>query len=189
MTARVGEGSPDRVARGLPTGGQGSKVYVLCAEPKEHKHFRPGTRPGGSGTRPGGSGTRGDQETVYVPNVYVPFLAPSSCLHQKFAQIPSACFVFILGKRGDHVYKCRPFQNHYTHEIAIFELFRGLQLQLSGLFRINWHYSYSFLLFSASPFTMHLVCTLLNKFVIFAVFVKSPSFWQGTKALTAAIVL
>ena len=34
--------SPDRVARGLPTGGQGSKVYVLCAEPKEHKHFRPG---------------------------------------------------------------------------------------------------------------------------------------------------
>ena len=46
------------MARGLPTGGQGSKVYVLCAEPKEHKHFRPGTRPGGSGTRPGGSGAR-----------------------------------------------------------------------------------------------------------------------------------
>ena len=45
------------MARGLPTGGQGSKVYVLCAEPKEHKHFRPGTRPGGSGTRPGGSVT------------------------------------------------------------------------------------------------------------------------------------
>ena len=39
--------SPDRVARGLPTGGQGSKVYVLCAEPKKYKHFRPGTRPGG----------------------------------------------------------------------------------------------------------------------------------------------
>ena len=51
MTARVGGGSPDRVARGLPTGGQGSKVYVLCAEPKEDKHFRPGTRPGGSVTR------------------------------------------------------------------------------------------------------------------------------------------
>ena len=45
------------MARGLPTGGQGSKVYVLCAEPKEHKHFRPGTRPGGWGTRPGGSVT------------------------------------------------------------------------------------------------------------------------------------
>ena len=53
----MGGGSRDRVARGLPTGGQGSKVYVLCAEPKEHKHFRPGIRPGGSGTRPGGSVT------------------------------------------------------------------------------------------------------------------------------------
>ena len=50
VTAPGGGGSPDRVARGLPTGGQGSKVYVLCAEPKEHKHFRPGTRPGGSVT-------------------------------------------------------------------------------------------------------------------------------------------
>ena len=61
VTARVGGGggvgSPDRVAKGLPTGGQGSKVYVLCAEPKEYKHFRPGTRPGGSGTPPGGSVT------------------------------------------------------------------------------------------------------------------------------------
>ena len=28
------------MGRGLPTGGQGSKVYVLRAEPKEHKHFR-----------------------------------------------------------------------------------------------------------------------------------------------------
>ena len=53
----MGGGSSDRVARGLPTGGQGSKVYVRCAEPKEHKHFRPGTRPRGSGTRPGGSVT------------------------------------------------------------------------------------------------------------------------------------
>ena len=52
-----GGGSPDPVSRDLPTGGQRSKVHVLCAEPKEHKHFRPGTRPGGSGTRPGGSET------------------------------------------------------------------------------------------------------------------------------------
>ena len=36
VTARVGGWSPDRVARGLPTSGQGSKVYVLCAEPKEY---------------------------------------------------------------------------------------------------------------------------------------------------------
>ena len=42
-----------------------------------------------------------------------------------------------------------PLQNHYTHEIIIFELFRGLQLQLSGVFRINLHYSYSFLVFLA----------------------------------------
>ena len=76
MTAWVGGGSPDRVARGLLTGGQGSKVYVLCAEPKEHKPFRPGTRPGGSGTRPGGSVPGGDRAIVYVPNVYVPFPAP-----------------------------------------------------------------------------------------------------------------
>ena len=36
-----------------------------------------------------------------------------------------------------------PFENHYACEITIFELFRGLQLQLSGV-----HYSYSFLAFS-----------------------------------------
>ena len=35
VIARVGGGTPDWVARGLPTGGQGSKVYVLCAEPKQ----------------------------------------------------------------------------------------------------------------------------------------------------------
>ena len=29
------------------------------------------------------------------------------------------------------------FQNYYTHEIITFKLFRGLQLQLSGVFRIN----------------------------------------------------
>ena len=62
---------------GLPTGGQGSRVYVLCAEPKEHKRFRPGTRPGGIGFPAGRIGDRGDREIVYVPNVYVPFPAPN----------------------------------------------------------------------------------------------------------------
>ena len=38
-----------------------------------------------------------------------------------------------------------PFQNHYTHEIIIFKLFRGIQLQRSGVCRNNLHYSYSFL--------------------------------------------
>ena len=70
------------MARGLPTGGQGSKVYVLCAEPKEHKRFRPGTRPGGIGFPAGRIGDRGDREIVYVPNVYVPFPAPSIACFQ-----------------------------------------------------------------------------------------------------------
>ena len=64
-----GSETPDRVARGLPTGGQGSKVSVLCAEPKEHKHFRPGARPGGSGTRPGGSVT-GVIVTVFMCQMF-----------------------------------------------------------------------------------------------------------------------
>ena len=71
----MGGGSPDRVARGLPTGGQGSKVYVLCAEPKEHKHFRPGTRPGGSGTRPGGSVT-GVTEKLFMFQIFMCLFRP-----------------------------------------------------------------------------------------------------------------
>ena len=58
---------------GLPTGGQGSTVYVLCAEPKEYKRFRPGARPGGVGFPAGRIGDRVDREIVYVPNAYVPF--------------------------------------------------------------------------------------------------------------------
>ena len=77
VTARAGGGLPTGGGGGLPTGGQGSKVYVLCAEPQEHKHFRPGTRPGGIGFPAGRIGDRGDREIVYVPNVYVPFPAPS----------------------------------------------------------------------------------------------------------------
>ena len=50
---------------------------MLCAEPKEHKHFRPGTRPGGIGFPAGRIGDRGDREIVYVPDVYVPFPAPT----------------------------------------------------------------------------------------------------------------
>ena len=37
-----------------------------------------------------------------------------------------------------------PFQNHYTHKIIIFKLFRSLQLQFSGPTEINFRYSYSF---------------------------------------------
>ena len=58
------------MARGLPTGGQGSKVYVLCAEPKEHKHSRPGTRRRGLGTRPGGSVT-GVTEKLFMCPMFI----------------------------------------------------------------------------------------------------------------------
>ena len=47
----------------------------------------------------------------------------SSCRH--------ICYTKELFRNYHH------FQNHYTHEILIFKLFRGLQLQLSGVFRIN----------------------------------------------------
>ena len=78
VTARAGRGGlPTGWGGGLPTGGQGSKVYVLGAEPKEHKRFRPGTRLGGIGFPARRIGDRGDREIVYVPNVYVPFLAPT----------------------------------------------------------------------------------------------------------------
>ena len=79
VTARWGGGLPTGWGGGgLPTGGQGSKVYVLCAEPKEHKHFRPGTRPGGFLFPAGRIGDLGDREIVYVPNVYAPFPAPTN---------------------------------------------------------------------------------------------------------------
>ena len=63
------------MARGLPTGGQGSKVYVLCAKPKEHKHFRPGTRPGGSGTQPRGSVT-GVTEKLFMCQMFMCLFRP-----------------------------------------------------------------------------------------------------------------
>ena len=33
--------------------------------------------------------------------------------------------------------KYNPFPYHYTHDIIVFRLSRGLQLQLSGVFQIN----------------------------------------------------
>ena len=41
------------------------------------------------------------------------------------------------GKQLAHSEKGHALQNHYTHEIVIFKLFRGLQLQFSGVLRIN----------------------------------------------------
>ena len=56
---------------------------MLCAEPKEHKRFRP-IRPGGIGFPAGRIGDRGDREIVDVPNVYVPFPAPKKRTKEKF---------------------------------------------------------------------------------------------------------
>ena len=45
---------------------------MLCAEPKEHKHFRPGARPGGSVT--------GVTEEVFTCQMFMcPCLAPNFC--------------------------------------------------------------------------------------------------------------
>ena len=59
-----------------------------------------------------------------------------------------------LGKRENtKLTKEFPCQNKLPsflkslHEIAILKLLRGLQLRLSGVFRINSHYRYSFLVF------------------------------------------
>ena len=42
------------------------------------------------------------------------------------------------------LFEYHSFQNHYTHKITIFKLFRSLQLQFSGPTGINFRYSYSF---------------------------------------------
>ena len=63
---------------------------MLCAEPKEHKRFRPGTRPGGIGFPDGRIGDRGEQEIVYVPNVYVPFPALDWSLDAPFSLLATS---------------------------------------------------------------------------------------------------
>ena len=90
------------MARGLLTGGQGSKVYVLCAEPKEHKRFRPGARPGGSGTRPGGSVT-GVTEKLFMCQMFMclfrPLLSntqPSCLLLSELSSSFSSCFMILV---------------------------------------------------------------------------------------------
>ena len=61
----------------------------------------------------------------------------------------------------NNVPNSHPFQNHYTYEIIIFELFRSLQLQFSGPTGINFRYSYSFVgltgicLYSYSSVQLH----------------------------------
>ena len=58
---------------------RGQRFMCCVRNPKKHKRFRPGARPGGIGFPAGRIGDRGDREIVYVPNVYVPFPAPRFC--------------------------------------------------------------------------------------------------------------
>ena len=106
VTARVGGGSPDRVARGLPTGGQGSKVYVLCAEPKEHnKHLRPGTRPGGSVT--------GVTEKLFMCQMFMCLFRPLSLRH------------------GWYIFPHVPYSGSTTHLTLFGAVVRGADLSAS----------------------------------------------------------
>ena len=70
------------MARRVPTGDQGSKVYVLCVEPKEHKHLRPGTRPGGSVT--------GVTEKLFMCQMFMclfrPLVSFKNTLHRRLGQ-------------------------------------------------------------------------------------------------------
>ena len=84
-------GSPDRVARGLPTGGQGSKVYVLFAEPKEHQHL-------GSGARPGGSVT-GVTEKLFMCQMFMCLFQPLN-LYGSMPPICSAVPSFLVSLSG-----------------------------------------------------------------------------------------
>ena len=88
-------GGVSQLARGLSTGGQGSKVCVLCAEPKEYKHFRPGTRPGGSGTRPGGSVT-GVTEKLFMCQMIMCLFRPLLKMHRICCNLRSTATNFSL---------------------------------------------------------------------------------------------
>ena len=107
-----------------------SNVYVLCAEPKEHKHFRPGTRPGGHRVLQGAA--RGGAILLHFCGSLDPFFSCSEMIHaqydwttgvpdngndwRKFRAVPRSfpCFVLRLigveteglsdyqGRAGDH---------------------------------------------------------------------------------------
>ena len=61
-------------------GVQGSKIYVLSSEPKDHTSLCLGTRPGRPVTwvPTGKTGDRGERTEFYVLKFYVPFLLPRS---------------------------------------------------------------------------------------------------------------
>ena len=87
VTARAGGGVSRPGGGGSPDRWPGVKSFMCCVrKPKEHKRFRPGTRPGGIGFPAGRIGDRGAREIVYVPNVYAPFPAPTYDLSLLFEE-------------------------------------------------------------------------------------------------------
>ena len=58
-------------------------------------------------------------------------------LPDKFSKSPFLSMHSPTEARTESEACLHPFQNHYTHEIIVFKSFRGLQLQLSGVFRIK----------------------------------------------------
>ena len=88
----MGGGSPDRWP--------GSKVHVLCAEPKEHKRFRPGTRPGGIGFPAGRIGDRGDRENCLCAKCLCAFSGPWNFRNfsgKTFRKVPAVLGVWPRG--------------------------------------------------------------------------------------------
>ena len=114
----------------------------------------------------------------YPPTLYLPE-APGSALSLKQKETTSAAKIITAKTlyknicvrqlvcnfykntlrlaRQYHKKDYRPFRNHYTHEIIIveFKFFSALQLQLSGVCRVNLHCSYGFLV----PFFFFAECS------------------------------
>ena len=100
VTARVGGGSPDRLARG--------QTFMCCV--RNPRNIEISVR----GTRPGGSVTGGDREILYVPEIYVPFLAPELSGPQKGKSKISTLFdIFRAGQNRQRV--SRIFFDTFQH--------------------------------------------------------------------------
>ena len=86
-----------RLRGGLPTGWPG---YVLCAEPKEHKHFCPGSRPVGSVT--------GVTEKLFMCQMFVCLFWPPLTLQH---------LLFVEKSKGNPPKKARVFSLRGTPKI------------------------------------------------------------------------
>ena len=119
---------------------------------------RRGEGGGGGGEGPGGylRGNSGGREGPFTPfSTKRPLVPPKvNCRKMGFSSrkphFPTSTWC------DDH-----PFQNHYTHKIFVFKLFRSLQLQFSGPTGMNFRCSYSFVgltgifLYSYSSVQLH----------------------------------